>query len=499
MEAPLLAAHAPKKRKFDRVDGQESPGSSSAGDGVSLDFINNLPDAVLCTIISLLRTKDGARTQAVSRRWRPLWRSAPLNLVADSTLSGQERKRVVYVSKILAEHPGPALRFEIPYIRERYYDKTECWLRSQALSNLQELVFGYDGEDSLPSSRPLLPPSALCFAPTHHVASFRGCRFPDLSAQSLNFPHLKELRLSMVTMSNFSAPSLNFPHLKQLTLYGVSILGDALHSMLTGCLTLESLLLQNNVGIGRLQLVIEDAPRLERLLPLSPDDGPRTIQVIRAPKLQVLGLLSDGISKLHIGTTVFQEMTAISLTTTMHTMRILVIDSIGPNLDSVIGFLRCFPCLERLYVISHLRKEMKNVRKYDPLDPIQCLERHLKKVVLKNYFGNRPDANFAKFFILNAKVLDEMNFGVFTNCNDKWMSNKTGGYSWTIEHPEMLDLNSKVLSGVLSQITSIPTIWQWRIPLRTPSDDAFGSHSEDYIAFICLPSSLKLSHPSNSL
>ncbi|KAK1609324.1 hypothetical protein QYE76_032997 [Lolium multiflorum] len=450
MEAPPLAAHAPKKRKFDRVDGQKSPGSSSAGDGVSLDFINSLPDAVLCTIVSLLPTKDGARTQAVSRRWRPLWRSAPLNLVADSTLSGQERKRVVYVSKILAEHPGPALRFEIPYIRERYYCKTECWLRSQALTNLQELVFGYDADDSLPSLRPLLPPSALCFAPTLHVASFGGCRFPDLpAAQSLNFPHLKELRLSRVTMSNFSAPSLKFPHLKQLTLYGVSISGDALHSMLIGCLSLESLLLENNVGIGHLrissstlrsigfsppykgedatifqELVIEDAPRLERLLPLNPDDGPRSIQVIRAPKLQVLGLLSDGISKLHIGTTVFQELTAISLTTTMHTMRILVIDSIGPNLDSVIGFLRCFPCLERLYVISHLRKEMKNVRKYDPLDPIQCLERHLKKVVLKNYFGNRPDVNFAKFFILNAKVLDEMNFGVFTNCNDKWMSNQ---------------------------------------------------------------------------
>jgi hypothetical protein len=48
-------------------------------------------------------------------------------------------------------------------------------------------------------------------------------------------------------------------------------------------------------------------------------------------------------------------MTAISLTTTMHTMRILVIDSIGPNLDSVIGFLRCFPCLERLYVIVSIR------------------------------------------------------------------------------------------------------------------------------------------------
>ena len=64
------------------------------------------------------------------------------------------------------------------------------------------------------------------------------------------------------------------------------------------------------------------------------------------------------------------------------------------------------------------------MRIYDPLDPIQCLELHLKKVVLKNYFGNRPDVNFAKFFVLNAKVRDEMKFGVFNNCNDKWKSNQ---------------------------------------------------------------------------
>uniref|UniRef100_A0ACD6A0A9 Uncharacterized protein n=1 Tax=Avena sativa TaxID=4498 RepID=A0ACD6A0A9_AVESA len=330
MDAPPPAAHTSKKRKFDRVDGQEPPGSSSAGDVVGLDFINTLPDAVLCIIISLLPTKDGGRTQAVSRRWRPLWRSAPLNLVADSSLSGQERKRVVYVSKILAQHPGPALRLALPYIRERYYGKIEGWLRSQALTNLQELDLGYDVEGFLPSSLPL-PSSALRFAPTFHVASFSCCRFPDLSAQSLNFPHLKQLSMSKVIISDSSASSLNLPHLKQLTLYGVTISGDALHSMLTGCLSLESLLLQNIVGIGCLrinsptlrsiglsgpfnakdatvfqELVIVDAPCLEKLLPLHPDSGPRTIQVIRAPKLQVLGVLSDGISKLHIGTTFFQ-------------------------------------------------------------------------------------------------------------------------------------------------------------------------------------------------
>lgn len=261
--------------------------------------------------------------------------------------------------------------------------------------------------------------------------------------------------------------------------------------MLSGCPALESLLLQY-MNIGHLhisspslrsigfyapykreneasifqELVIEDAPCLERLLPLYPDSGPTTIRVIRAPKLKALGLLSKGISKLHIGNTVFQEMTAISVMSTMLTMKVLVLDSIGPSFDAVIDFLKCFPCLERLYVILHLQKGMKNVRKYDSQDPIECLELHLQKVVLKNYIGNRPDVDFAKNFVLNAKVLEEMEFGAFTNCNDKWKSNQHRRLQLDNRASRDARFESKVVPGVVSHTTRIPMIYQWRIPLR---------------------------------
>lgn len=39
----------------------------------------------------------------------------------------------------------------------------------------------------------------------------------------------------------------------------------------------------------------------------------------------------------------------------MHKVKILVVDSIGPNLDAIVGLLRCFTFLERLYVIVSIQ------------------------------------------------------------------------------------------------------------------------------------------------
>lgn len=147
----------------------------------------------------------------------------------------------------------------------------------------------------------------------------------------------------------------------------------------------------------------------------------------------------------------------------MQTVMILALVSVGPNLDSVVDFLKCFPNLEKLYVrvslclcqnaclgpinivscgilllaalqlLSYffllifqceLQKTMKNVWVYNALDPIECIERRLKKVVLKNYHGMRPDVDFAKFFVLNAKVLKRMEFETHNNCTEKWLANQ---------------------------------------------------------------------------
>jgi hypothetical protein len=46
-------------------------------------------------------------------------------------------------------------------------------------------------------------------------------------------------------------------------------------------------------------------------------------------------------------------------------------------------------------------------------------------LVLKNYYqGGEEEFSFAKFFILNAKVVQETKFGVNENINKKWVADQ---------------------------------------------------------------------------
>uniref|UniRef100_A0ACD6AQB7 Uncharacterized protein n=1 Tax=Avena sativa TaxID=4498 RepID=A0ACD6AQB7_AVESA len=408
MEKEVAAAAAPRPDKQDSHGNARKRAGSSDRDETDIDLISQLPDAMLCTIISLLPTKDGGRTQALSRRWRPLWRSAPLNLEVRAQLPGIPFPTlsvpISAVSKIISQHPGPARRFSFHGLYAGDLDaEVENWFHSRALTKLQQLHFCCRA-----LTRERLPLSALCSTATLLIASISGFYFPD------------------------DMPSMSFSVLKQLSLISVSISGYVFHGLLSGCHALESICMSNvsatdclrvsspslrSIGFhgsytGKAELVTEDAPHLVRLL--IPyyylRDGCVAIRLIRAPKLEILVPFLPVVHKL-----IFSQENS------MRNMKVLALSSSGYGLHTVINILRWFPCLEKLYVIFRKYDEMdkKDDPQYDPLHPIECLQTHLKKVVFKSFVGYEKQLDFARFFVLNSTVLNKIEFEGYCDYNSE--------------------------------------------------------------------------------
>jgi hypothetical protein len=280
------------------------------------DRISRLPDGILEDIVSLLPPKDSARTQVLSSRWRPLWRTSPLNLDLGALLP-YDRLSLGEISSILSSHEGTGRRFTVPAL---YLDKLrerdssaatlEGWLRSPALDNLQELGFHYGCPPHVEIPPPL-PASVRRFSSTLRVANFGGCSgFPDGSSDAsalFHFPVLKQLSLLDVTISESSLQSLlaSCPNLQSLMLsYGIdcSLVRIASPTLRSICVVLAL----RSGGMCK-QITVEDAPRLERLI-LFPHWKymEMVVTIVSAPKLHVVGQLSIDNPVLELESAIFQ-------------------------------------------------------------------------------------------------------------------------------------------------------------------------------------------------
>uniref|UniRef100_A0A0E0BU13 FBD domain-containing protein n=1 Tax=Oryza glumipatula TaxID=40148 RepID=A0A0E0BU13_9ORYZ len=396
-----------KKRRLD-----EECSNRRLAPGGGEDLISRLPVDLLISIITVRPGKDTARTQILSQRWRPLWRSAPLNLEA----RGQ-------CWDVLRTHNGPVHRFSLSWEFDfgRRFPVVDSILGSPRLNHLQEFELFYCNNCS---QNPQVPRSVLRLSPT--LCVLRICS----KVQSTSISYGDCLR------AQFPTP--------QLTLSNVNIRESALHGLLSQCPILESLVLAGNRGCRRMwissstlrslgvsndcickeekleEVVIEDVPLLERLTPLSIWQGGFVIRASQAPKLKTLGYLSHEISTLELGTMVFQMMVPVSLSNVMRTVKILALYT-SPNLDAVILFIKCFPCIEKLYIMlkAFNQGNLKNIQRNISLE---CLDLHLKMVEFSNYQGNMSDLNFIRFFVLNARVLECIKLVAHRDkCEAKWI------------------------------------------------------------------------------
>ncbi|CAO2200296.1 unnamed protein product [Urochloa humidicola] len=162
------------------------------------DRISFLPDAILRFFVSRLPVKDGARTTALSKRWRRVWPSIPLAL-ADAHLPAAA------VSRALAAHPGPFRSIHLTGASmPAHTNLVARRLHLLAARGVQELVFvnrpAADGERF-----DFIPGGGLfsCTSLTRLHIGFWS--IPDLSVlpPAAIFPCLRD------SVSSASAPSIS--------------------------------------------------------------------------------------------------------------------------------------------------------------------------------------------------------------------------------------------------------------------------------------------------
>jgi len=346
------------------------PAASPAGEEEEEDRVGRLPDAILRNIVSRLPTKDAARTAVLSSRWRHLWTSIPLVLH-----DGAGGLAPDAAAAALASHPGPVRSARIAASQDP--EAVASVFASLAARGVEDLLVVVN------ASWPVewrVPSDVLACAALGSL--WIGlCQFPDTSGVAPALLSLQELGIvhSSVPDRDLHAVIPRCPVLETLAFALTQDYPRYVHiwSESLRCVVIWKSMLR--------EVHLDDAPSVDRLLVEPIADAATHIKIIKAPKLKILGYFDVGLHQLKIGNTVikvpfvccvfhltpYAEMDDIhcvilflslkidtkvkpsAMVRTLRTLALKVQFGVEDQVKLVPTLLKCFPCLEALYITVH--------------------------------------------------------------------------------------------------------------------------------------------------
>nr|AVY91841.1 F-box domain [Saccharum hybrid cultivar SP80-3280] len=322
---------------------------AAVGDGE--DHISHLPDALLSNIVSRLTTQEAARTAVLSTRWGGVWAATPL-LVDDAHFVGTDRHSDIPVMRAVSR-----------------CDILRC-------ASLERLYLGVWHFPKISAARPSV------FLKLRELGLFH-CVVRDKDLDAL-LAHCPKLEIFSIVMS-YGAPSL------------LRIVSPSLRVAVDWQSTLD-------------EVSAEDAPCLERMI-FQTIDTRRSIKIVSAPRLEVLGFLNLNLHKLEIGGIAIRAGMNVRARAMVPSLKILAVTlqfACNQEAKMLPTLLKCFPHLEKLHVLAIPYKPLNSAHGlefWESLDSCECLQLHLNTLIVHGCLVQTNEIGFLQYMIREGKAL----------------------------------------------------------------------------------------------
>ena len=193
-----------------------------------VDRISNLPDPLICHILSFLPTKRSVATSTLSTRWKPLWTMVPALDFEDTERPNKRyhgnNNRMTFIhcvcGVLAVRKPVPLKKFRLQLISPNHsiHFHVRAWIYYAIRHGVEELDL------KILLCRPFeLPLSVFCFK-SIVILTLYGTILLNCRSESVYLPKVKHLRLLKVKYANedsFHSLLTGSPHLQKLSVWSV--------------------------------------------------------------------------------------------------------------------------------------------------------------------------------------------------------------------------------------------------------------------------------------
>ncbi|XP_044433764.1 putative F-box/LRR-repeat protein At3g18150 [Triticum aestivum] len=355
------------------------------------DGIGLLPDCLLGTIVSMLPPKAAARTMLLSRRWRRIWPSLPLDLQRNAD-SDAPFLTAESINSVLSSHRGPIRRFCVTTLDGV---GTCAWLRALAERRVDDtLIVRWACRFQHPVPRTLLGKAAV------------SIRHLDLHCCRLGPPNV------------LHSPVPTLPNLDYLYLSDVIISEAALHRMIEVCPVLRELHLFMIHGLHRVCFRSCTLTTMSMSTPCVPLDE---FSVRDTPALQSITFTHIDLWRIPNFAVNFALPFVTSLVFGMKFTN-------GEELTKAIHLLTLFTCLQRLEILCFYfgPNNEAGCGDWKPASEMVIWQsKHLTHVRLSGYSGTVGEVDFARYLMVRTQSLRAMDISHSVDWTPKDISRQT--------------------------------------------------------------------------